>query len=113
IAFEEDEYDCICNEIADIIIEKLPELLADSEWITTPFKIDDDVWFVDKYKLKVRKGRIYEYTITRGSTDEPCYEISYKDNSVYGGDTYSTSYDIFYTRAEAKAKLAELKGVKK
>lgn len=97
-----------CEEMADSIIENLPELLADSEWVRLPCKVGNEVWVIRYYDNKLCKGKICSIIIRE---IEPLFEINVYDEFGYRVGTIGQTENIFYTKAEAEAKLAELKGV--
>ncbi|MEG2540828.1 MAG: hypothetical protein RSB59_03535, partial [Clostridia bacterium] len=46
ILYNGNDFDHACEAIADEIIENLPELLADSEWVKLPCKVGDIVYVI-------------------------------------------------------------------
>lgn len=104
------DLDNACEEIADSIIEKLPEILADSEWVKLPCKVGQDVWFIRYYDNKICEGKICSI-INREI--EPLFEINICDKFGSRVGTIGQIENIFYTQAEAETKLAKMKGAVK
>ncbi|MEG2116344.1 MAG: hypothetical protein RRZ69_01515 [Clostridia bacterium] len=104
---ERNDFDNACEEIADEIIEKLPELLADSEWVKLPAQIGDTIYFTSGDEIKqllIRKIRL------NGSNYITYFGYDPNDKSRKEINVYEC-YRI--TKAEAEAKLAKLKGAVK
>lgn len=114
VTLYDNDFDNACEDIADEIIEKLPELLADSEWVKLPCKVGGEVWFIIhsgfcEFNINIKPRIANEIILNEAGVkihsvgDKSIEDIEWG----YIGDT------VFLTKAEAEAKLAEIKGAKK
>lgn len=124
VTLERSDFDNACEEIADEIIEKLPELLEDSGWVKLPFSLGEEVYCIENDNLQDLRKTADEqpkpfFKISKGIVCN--YVLNVINDKIYinverGMSTCSFSIDtkmIFRTQAEAEAKLAELKGAGK
>ena len=106
-------YDAVCYKIYTGYLEnKIDELAAENAELRArlecsiefPCKVGDTIYFINPYK---EQPKIDEFKVTSLCKDNSYGKMIYIDNGEF---FFAKTDGLFFTRAEAEARLKELKG---